>query len=116
MDTLLLDVGTWDLTLDSSGNIAVATGAYAIAQDAASEIKLFQGELWYDTTQGVPYWNEILGLLPPLQLVKSTLTAAALLVPGAATAQCFISSFTARTLSGQVQVTNADGQTATVSF
>ena len=42
MKTLLLRPDTWDLTLDSAGNIAVAENPYALAQDAASAIKLFQ--------------------------------------------------------------------------
>ena len=56
MKTLLLDQTTWDLTLDANNNIALAAEPYAFAQDAASAIRLFQGELWYDTTRGVPYF------------------------------------------------------------
>ena len=47
--TLLLDRTTWDLCLDANGNIAMATGPYAIAQDVASAVRL-----WHDTTKGVP--------------------------------------------------------------
>lgn len=40
MDTLRLDVAVWDLTVDASGNIAVATGTgtESLTQDAASAI------------------------------------------------------------------------------
>lgn len=116
MDTLLLDRTTWDLCLDSAGNIAMASNPYAIAQDVASAIKLYQGELWYDTTQGVPYQSEILGNNPPIALLKARFIAAALTVPEVASADCFISSLTNRQLVGQVQVTSTGGVVAAVGF
>ena len=64
MNTLLLDTVAWDLVLDSNGNIALAQPPYATAQDVASAIRLFLGELWYDQTQGVPYWQQFLGFNP----------------------------------------------------
>ena len=116
MNTLLLDPVSWDLLVDASGNIAVATDPYSQAQDAASAIKLFSGELYYDTTQGVPYWNEILGQAPPLGYMKSKWEFAALTVPDVATAKCYISSFVDRKIGGQVQITNMAGQTAAAGF
>jgi len=113
---MLLDTVFWDLVVDLAGNIAAATDPYSLAQDAASAIRLFQGELWYNTAKGVPYWTQILGKTPPLSLLKSSLTTAALTVPGVVTAQCFISSFTDRGVTGQVQITDALGQTATAAF
>ena len=84
MKTLLLDQTTWDLVVDASGDIAVASDPYSIAQDAASAIRTFQGECYYDTTLGVPYWSQILGRSPPLSLLKAKLVAAALTVPDVA--------------------------------
>jgi hypothetical protein len=107
MKTLLLDPTNWDLMVDASNNIAVAANPYALAQDAASAIKLFEGEQYYDTTQGVPYWAEILGKFgAPLSLVKKRFVTAALTVPEVVGAQCFIQSFIHRELRGQVQVTD----------
>lgn len=114
--SLLLDVTTWDLTADSSNNIAVADDPYALAQNAASAIRLFQGELWYDTTQGVPYWAQILGQRPSLALIKSKLVAAALTVPGVTAARVFITAFTNRGIRGQVQVTSKSGVISGASF
>lgn len=118
--TMLLDPVSWDLMLDASGNIATASAvlpdAVAIAQDAASAIKLFAGELWFDTTQGIPYFSQVLGHQPPLALLKAYFVEAALTVPGIAKATCFISSFTNRAISGQVKVTDHDGNTATAAF
>ena len=116
MQTLLLDPTTWDLTVDARGNIAVASDPYSLAQDAASQCRLFEGELWYDTTQGVPYWKEILGKLPPVSLIKSELVTAAKLVPGVIAAQCFISSIANRQVTGQVQVLDNSGSVLAASF
>lgn len=102
--TLLLDNTGWDLVLDVDGNIAVATEPYALAQDAASAIKLFQGELWYNTVNGVPYWATVLGKGVPLSIVKALLVAAAKTVPGVVGAVCYLSSVKNRKLSGQVQI------------
>lgn len=114
--TLLLDRSTWDLCLDSSGNIALAAPPYALAQDVASALKLFSGELWYDTTKGVPYWAQILGQAPPVPLMKAKFEAAALTVPGIVAARCFIESVTARSVTGQVQCTDGSGNTFTVGL
>lgn len=116
--TLLLDTLAWDLVLDANGNIAVASAPYALAQDAASAIRLFQGELWYDTSQGIPYFTQILGQLPPINYIKQTFINAALTVPGVASAEVFLSGINtvARQITGQVQISTDDGQTAVVNF
>jgi hypothetical protein len=116
MRTLLLDRTTWDFVIDAGKNIAVADNPYSQAQDAASAIKLFEGEQIYDNTIGVPYWTQILGLAPPLSLPISKFEAAARTVPGVAAVKCFISSFRLRKLEGQVQITNDENQTQLASF
>jgi hypothetical protein len=114
MQTLLLDLETGDLVIDANANIAVASDPYSLAQDACSAIKLFSGELYYDTTQGVAYLPGILGTLPPIALVKNQFVAAALIVPEVVSAQVFFSSINQqRQLSGQVQIKSAAGVTAT---
>lgn len=115
-NTLLLDSTAWDLVIDSAGNIAMATPPYALAQDVASAVRLFLGELWYDTTQGIPYWQEVLGTLPPLSLLKSLIVNQALTVPGVVSVQCIISSFTARGVTGQIQFIDENGVTNGVTF
>ena len=116
MKTLLLDVASWDLTLDLFGNIALASDPYSMAQDAASRIKLFSGELWYDTTQGIPYWTMILAQTPPVAYLKAQFEAAAVLVPGVASATCDITGVLGRQVSGRVNITTDTGETATASF
>lgn len=113
--TLMLDSLSWDNVVDVNGNIAVAGPPYSQAQDASSAIRLWLGELYYDTTKGVPYSN-IIGKIPNFATLKSYIIAAALTVPGVVSATCFIASFSTRTVSGQVTITNEAGQTATAAF
>lgn len=115
--TILLDTQAWDLVLDANGNIALATEPYSLAQDAASAIKTFLGECYYDTSIGLPYLTQILGKNPSISFLKAQFVAAALTVPDVASAQCFISSVSGRGVSGQIQVTSAaTGQTSAASF
>ena len=115
-NTLLLDQTEWDLVLDANGNIAMAAPPYAIAQDVASAVKLFLGELWYDTTQGIPYWTQILGKLPPASLLIELINQAALTVSGVVTVQTFITSFNAREVTGQIEFVDVNNVSTTVNF
>ncbi len=114
--TLLLDRTQWDLVIDSAGNIACASPPYALAQDVASAIKLFLGELWYDQTKGIPYFEDILGKLPPMSLLIAYIEKAALTVPGVVTAKCVITSFTSRSVTGQLQFIDESGAANGVVF
>jgi hypothetical protein len=116
MNTLLLDTELWDLVLDTSGNIAMASRPYSIAQDVASAIKLFKGELWYNTNKGVPYFSEILGKYPPESLIKARLVAAALTVPNVVQARVVNLGLNNRQLTGDVEVIDTAGQLSRVSF
>lgn len=116
MQTLLLDQLAWDLTVDTAGNIAVASDPYSQAQDAASAIRTFAGEVYYDTTLGIPYFSQILGYAPPVSLMKAYFNAAALSVPGVATAQTFITSWQDRVVRGQVQIVSDSGNSSAAGF
>lgn len=118
-NTLLLDRTYWDLVIDSSANIAMASPSYSLTQDVASACKLFLGELWYNTTNGIPYWENVLGKLPPPNLLIGYIEKAALTVPGVVSAQCIINSFNDnnnRTVSGQIQFIDENGITNGVNF
>lgn len=114
--TLLLDQTAWDLVLDSGANIAKADPPYALAQDVASACRLFLGELWYDQAAGIPYFSDVLGQIPPASLFTGLIEQQALTVPGVVNAQCVITSFTGRTLSGQVQFTDENGTVTTITI
>lgn len=116
MNTLLLDATTWDLTLDASGNIAMATLPYAMAQDVASAVRLFRGELYYNPGIGVAWSPEIFGAAPPLGFVRAQVEANARRVPGVVSAQAFFSSIDGRRLTGQVLVRDAAGEAQIVGF
>ena len=114
--TLLLDNSAWDLVLDSNGDIALAAPPYAVAQDVASACRTFLGELWYDTTQGVPYEQKFLGQHPTTSQIASGFNAAARTVPTVAKANTVITSITNGKVSGQIPFTTNDGNSSTVNL
>lgn len=116
LNTLLLDTVAWDLVLDRAGNIAIAAPPYALAQDVASAVRTFLGEVYYDTTLGIPYFADVLGKLPPAALLVQLITDQALTVPGVVSAQCSITDFTARSVTGELQFTDESGATTVVNF
>lgn len=116
MKTLLLDQDNWDLVLDTSGNIALASEPYAVAQDVASSARLFAGELWYDTAKGIPYFSQVLGYLPPASLLNEYYKNAALSVPTVEAVTMYLEPLANRELSGQIQFTTNQGETGSVNF
>lgn len=114
--TLLLDQTAWDLVLDASGNIAMATPPYALAQDVASAVRTFLGEVYYNTTLGIPYFSQVLGHLPPASLLTQLISNAALTVPGVVSAQTVITSFNSGSVSGQILFTDESGVATVVHF
>ena len=128
MDTCLLTTdGTWDFDLDAYGNLATCGDAtpgatntgpeYRMAQDVATQCLSWQGEVYYDTTVGLPY-DSILGGAPNLVLISSYYQQEALTVYGVQ--QCVPDlSFTAgatRQLTGNVLVADSSGRIATVQL
>lgn len=116
MKTLLLDQIAWDLVLDAKGSIALASDPYAIAQNVASAVQTFLGECWYDTSLGVPYWQQILGQYPALSLVKKKIEEQALKVPGVAEVKTVIVDFVDRGITGQIQIIDDQGREQGVAF
>jgi hypothetical protein len=114
--SLFLDINSWDNTVDVNGNIAVAGPPYSQAQDASSAIRTWLGEVYYNTVDGVPYQSILGEGAPNVPLLKAQLVTAAKSVPGVVSAVVFIQSITQRNVSGQVQITNSSGQTATAAF
>ncbi|QEO17864.1 WS/DGAT domain-containing protein [Acetobacter vaccinii] len=117
MNTLLLDRTTWDFLLDSKGNIAIASGAYAVGQDIASAVRVFQGECYYDTEQGLPYLSNVLGKNQSLSVFQSQVQDIATAVPGVAEARCIVGGMSYdRQLRGAVLFTTTSGETSDVGF
>lgn len=116
MTTWLLSTDLWDLVTDASGNWAVASDPYASAQDIASAVRTFVGDVYYDTTVGIPYFTEILGMIPSLPAVKALIVNAALTVPNVSAAVVFITGFTGRRLTGQIQAIMTNGTQVVTNF
>ncbi len=108
--TLLLDRDAWDLALDASGNIAVATEPYSQVQDAASAVRVFEGEAYYNTTLGVPYWTDVLGRQQPTQIMRARAQLAAMTVPGVIDATAILTELPDRVMGGQIQIRTDQGE------
>ena len=114
--TLLLDTETWDLTLDSGGNIATAQDSYGIAQNVANAVRLFTRDAYYDPERGVPHFLIDLGVTPDMSVVRSRIRRAALTVDGVTDANVEITSITDRVMGGTIALTTETGDIVDVAF
>ena len=127
MDTLALDTGLWDLAVDVYGNLATvgdATPASAqtgpgmrLAQDVSTRCRAWNGEVYYDTTQGIRY-DTILGMAPNLAVVQNAFNTEALKVPECETAiaQFQFNAGSSREITGTVTVADVNGNSGQVTF
>jgi len=105
MNTLLL-TSDWDLAITPNGDLAIATGNYAIAQDVCAACKTWRGEQWYNTALGVPYLQNIFAKRPTVNTVKTLISTEAMRVPGVATATIYLTAIEPnRNVGGQIQIT-----------
>ncbi len=117
MNTLFLLPDTWDLTLDSSGNIAIASDVYQQAQDIASACRVFRNDMYFNQNDGIPYQESILGKSSyPLGLYQSELRQAALSVNGVVSAKIAFNKVENRVLSGMIEFKNDQGQAGVVGL
>lgn len=117
MRTVFLNPNTWDLSLDSDGNIASATDVYQQAQDIASACRTFIRDLYYNIEEGIPYSEEILGGSEyPLALYKQNLEDAALSIDGVVSAQALITTNDRRNVIGAIVFTNDNDETGRINL
>lgn len=110
MSTMYLDPATWDLSVDASRRIALATDQYATAQTVANACRLWTGEAPFNADRGIPYETEILGKQPSPRLLSGWFETEAETVPGVQSAVAVIQfNNSSRQLSGQIQCTLTDG-------
>lgn len=126
MNTLYLTTDNWDLAVDANHNIALATDEYALAQDVASECKLFLGEFRYDTTKGVPYEDVFRSSKFNRVFYESQLEKAALNVPEVAKSRSNVrfeekiidekESKKIVSIGGSVKITTDDGRSLEIGL
>lgn len=98
---------TWDLCIDSKGNIATATDDYEIAQNVASACRLWLGESMFDRKRGIPYKFKVLGYRPDGSLLNSWFKTEAETVNGV-TAATPVLDIQNRELVGYIEITTED--------
>lgn len=75
---LALTTSTWDLYLDSSGNIATLADKPVgplLAQRIKHRLQTFRGECFLDRSVGVPYFDEVMKKNPDLGRIRSLLAS-----------------------------------------
>lgn len=116
MRTIFLLPSTWDLALDTSGNIAVASDIYQQSQDVASACRTFARDVYYDQAQGILYFENVLGQYGfPLSLFKMYLEEAAKSIAGVVSANAQI-RLVGRSASGSILFTNDQNQTGQIDL
>ena len=116
--TLLLN-SQWDLTLDKSGRIAVADGAYATAQAVANECRLFTNDAYFETERGIPYYLIALGRKLSPSVLRARLRDAAFLVEDVEdVTDVVLESLDTETrkVTGEIQFTSKEGENASVEL
>ncbi len=114
--TMKLD-DNWDLTLDGEGNLAIATGSEAVAQDVASACMVFSGECWFDNTLGIPWKESILGKQFTTGFIAQKMQSEAKKLPAVdqAVASVFFDKSSRRT-TGTIRVTDITGASTQVTL
>ena len=123
-DTLAL-TADWDLDLDDQGSLRTVGDATAqdvqtgpgmrLAQDVATRLRAWRGEVWFDTTQGIDY-PRYLGLAPSVIQLRADFQSEALLVPLCQTALADLDlSRGTRTVGGTLYLSDINANTAEVT-
>lgn len=116
--TLLLNQN-WDIGVDNNGNIALSTGAYAIAQNCANAIRLFTNDAYFNRTKGIPHFNIELGHkpIPARSTLTNRIRKAVLAVDGVTDAEIELEFDPAtRTYGGDITITVTDGNTVRIEL
>lgn len=115
--TLFLDTDTWDVTLDSGGNIATASGPYAIAQNVANAVRLFTKDAYYDPDRGIPHFSIELGHKQgQLGVLRSRIIRNVTRLEGVDSAEVSFYGIRNRELTGNISLTMTSGETGDVAF
>ena len=115
--TLTLDVDTWDIQLDSNGNIATASGPYAIAQNVANAVRLFTNDAYYDPNRGIPHFSIELGHKQgQLGVLRSRIIKNVSKLKGVESAEVSFYGIHNQELTGNISLTMTSGDKGNVTF
>lgn len=114
MSDLLMDPDTNDLVI-TNGDLSLADGTTAIAQDWQQRLQTWLGEWFLDTSVGVPYKQQILVKNPNFDLIQADLINQTIAVPGIQEVIDFTFNFDSagRSLSVSISAQDSNGQTIT---
>jgi hypothetical protein len=100
-----------------SMDIATVSNQQQIVQDVASLIQTYQGEVYYDTSVGIPWNTNVLAQPYAPTLLKPMLQNAALTVPGVVQAQVLLTGYVnSRIVSGSINILDATGVSLGLNF
>ncbi len=114
--TLLLDPKTWDLHVDETGMLPLATGTYAIAQNVANQTRLFTKDAYFAQDDGIPHFAVTLGRYPAQSVMRTRIIEQALSVDEVDSAKVSFSRFEDGVLTGNIQIITTSGETAIIQI
>lgn len=105
MKTLALSTD-WDVYIDDLGNIATLDGNARLAQDVASSVRVFLGELPFNVTRGIEYNKPDQNR----ETLNHQMNDNAKLIEGVSESVVVFEELKDRVLKPVVYVTNTDGE------
>ena len=116
--TLRLDEN-WDVTLTEAGNLALAEGDYATAQNVANECRLFTRDAFFAQDDGIPWYVAQLGKPLARSVASSRMRQAASDVDGVASVESVTIEDldpVTRIMTGTVRMTTTEGTSVAVDL
>lgn len=107
----------WDIHLNGENNLSTTQDANAVAQDVASACKTHLGEVWFDTSLGIPWFTQILGKPVSAVFIQAQLEKQAKRLPYVSNARAtVITDRATRSSRGLIAIVDANGQELAVIF
>lgn len=109
----------WDIFSDASGQIALVSGAYAIAQNAANAVRLFKNDAYLAQTRGIPHFEIELGKAPAIAapILRTRIHETVLNVNGVTGAEVDLTfDESGRVMGGEVQATVLESENVQIDF
>lgn len=116
MPSLLLN-NDWDISLDSNGDLKMATDNYSIAQNSACRCRAFTNDMYFNQKDGVPHFLVDISQRPNISVVAAAMEKVARGTEGVSeAAMTDIAVSTDRTLEGTIILTLDNGETINVTI